>query len=102
MNLHIQMASEFGEFLADGYIGNWFRSLQIESVWDRLETATFDFEGVTNMTDSFVHACFGNMAEEHGEEFLAKIRFKGCSGTVRSFLSIAVGEGLRRHKELHS
>ena len=102
MKLEFQMVNEFGDFLADGHVGNQFRSLRVESVWDRLESVTFDFTGVTNTTDSFVHACFGNMAEEHGDEFLAKVRFKGCSPLVRSFLSIAVSEGMRRHRELHA
>jgi hypothetical protein len=64
-----------------------------------VESVTFDFTGVTNLTDSFVHALFGNMAEEHGEEFVKKVRFKGCSPLVKSFLSIAVSEGLKRHRE---
>ncbi len=101
MNLEISMAREFGDFLADGHVGNQFRSLRIESVWSRVDSVKFDFEGVTNMTDSFAHAFFGNMAEEHGEELLAKVRFIGCSKVVRSFLSIAVSEGLRRHREMH-
>lgn len=101
MKLEIQMVSEFGEFLADGHVGNQFRTLRIESVWDRLESVVFDFADVTNLTDSFVHACFGNMAEEHGEEFTRKVRFKGCSPLVKSFLSIAVSEGLKKHRELH-
>lgn len=102
MKLEFQMVKEFGDFLADGHLGNQFRSLRVESVWTRVELVTFDFAGVTNITDSFVHACFGNMAEEHGEEFLAKVRFKGCSRLVRSFLSIAVSEGMRKHRELHA
>ena len=102
MKLEIQMATEFGEFLADGHVGNQFRALRIESIWDRLESVVFDFTGVTNLTDSFVHACFGNMAEEHGEEFTSKVRFKGCSPLVKSFLSIAVSEGLKKNRELHS
>ena len=102
MKLKFQMATEFGDFLADGHLGNQFRSLRIESIWDRLDSVTFDFSGVTNLTDSFVHACFGNMAEEHGPEFQSKVRFTGCSPLVRSFLSIAVSEGLRKHGELHA
>jgi hypothetical protein len=102
MKLEFQMVSEFGEFLADGHVGNQFRALQIESIWDRVESVTFDFTGVTNLTDSFVHACFGNMAEEHGEDFVKKVRFKGCSPLVKSFLSIAVSEGLKKHREMHS
>lgn len=102
MNLEFDMAHEFGDFLADGHLGNQFRSLRVESVWENIGTVTFDFTGVTNITDSFVHAFFGNMAEEHGEEFRRKVRFKGCSDLVRSFLNISVSEGLRRHRELHS
>jgi len=102
MKLEFHMLSEFGEFLADGHLANKFRSLHIESVWSRAESVVFDFSGVTNLTDSFVHALFGNMAEEHGEEFSKKVRFKGCSPLVRSFVSIAVTEGLRKHRELHA
>jgi len=102
MKLEIQMVTEFGDFLADGHLGNRFRSIQIESVWQQLDTVTFDFSGVTNLTDSFVHACFGNMAEEHGQEFLSKVRFRGCSPLVRSFLSIAIAEGMRNHRKFHA
>ena len=98
MKIEFNMVTEFGEFLADGHLGNQFRNLRIESVWDRVESVTFDVTGVTNLTDSFVHATFGNMAEEHGDEFVAKVKFKGCSPLVRSLLSIAVGEGLRQHR----
>jgi hypothetical protein len=101
MQIEVRMASEFGEnFLADGHVGNQFRSLRIESVWERLDVVVFDFTGITNITDSFAHACFGNIAEEHGEEFFRKVKFKGCSPLIRSFLQIAVSEGLRRNKEL--
>lgn len=102
MKLEFHMVTEFGDFLADGHLGNQFRSLRIECVWDRVESVVFDFTGVTNLTDSFVHAFFGNMAEEHGEEFSRKVRFKGCSPLVRSFLTIAVSEGLKKHGERHS
>jgi len=102
MKLEFQMAAEFSDFLADGHLGNAFRCQRIEPVWEHLESVTFDFTGVTNLTDSFVHATFGNMAELHGDQFLSKVRFKGCSRVVRSFLSIAVAEGMRRHRELHA
>lgn len=102
MKLEFQMITEFGDFLADGHVGNQFRMLEVESVWSHAESILFDFTGVTNLTDSFVHATFGNMAEEHGDEFMAKVRFKGCSPVVKSFLSIAVGEGMRKHQLMHS
>jgi hypothetical protein len=98
-NLEINMAAEFGDFLADGHVGNRFMSMRVESVWPHLETVIFDFTGVHNMTDSFVHATFGNMAEDHGDEFMQKARFKGCNDLIKSFLSIAIGEGLKKHRQ---
>jgi len=37
-----------------------------------------------------------------GDEFSRKVRFKGCSPLVRSFVFIAVSEGLRKHRDLHA
>jgi hypothetical protein len=75
MQLQINMLAEFGDFLADGHVGNRVMSLRVESVWDKCETIVFDFTGVHNITDSFVHATFGNMVEDHGDDFMKKTRF---------------------------
>ena len=40
MKLEFQMVKEFGDVLADGHLGNQFRSLHIESVWDPEESVT--------------------------------------------------------------
>ncbi len=96
MQLEINMLAEFGDFLADGHVGNRVMSLRVERVWDKCETIVFDFTGVHNITDSFVHATFGNMVEDHGEDFMKKTRFKGCSPLIKSFLSIAIGVGMKR------
>ena len=97
MHHEINMLAEFGDFLADGHVGNSVLSLRVNSVWERSELIVFDFSGVHNITDSFVHATFGNMVEDYGQEFMKKVHFKGCSPLIRSFLSIAVGEGMKRH-----
>jgi STAS-like domain of unknown function (DUF4325) len=99
MQLEINMLAEFGDFLADGHVGNRVMSLRVESVWDKCETIVFDFTGVHNITDSFVHATFGNMVEDHGDDFMKKTRFKGCNDLIKSFLSIAIGEGLKKHRQ---
>ena len=97
MKTDLKMAEEFGsDFLADGVVANSFRATQIESVWNQVELFTFNFEGVRNVTDSFVHALFGNLAEDHGRELLVKVRFSGCSELVASMIKTAVGEGFRR------
>lgn len=99
MKLDINMVTEFGEFLADGHVGNHLMSRLVASVWSQCDSILFDFTGVHNLTDSFVNATFGNMAEEHGDEFTKKVRMKGCSPVVKSFLSIAIGEGMKRHQQ---
>jgi hypothetical protein len=99
MNIEINMLTEFGDFLADGHVGHRVMSLRVESVWDKCETIVFDFSGVHNITDSFVHATFGNMAEDHGDDFMKKTRFKGCNDLIKSFLSIAIGEGLKKNRQ---
>ena len=91
----IQMADQFGPFLADGLRANQFRSLHVDSVWDRYEQIVFDFKGVFNLTDSFAFACFGNLAEEHPADFRTKVKFRNCTETVRSFVGAAVAEGMR-------
>jgi STAS-like domain of unknown function (DUF4325) len=78
-NLEINMLAEFGDFLADGHVGNRVMSLRVESVWDKCETIFFDFAGVHNITDSFVHATFGNMPEDHGDDFMNKTRPVGSN-----------------------
>lgn len=91
----IQMAEQFGPFLADGLRANQFRSLHVDSVWERYDRIVFDFQGVFNLTDSFAFACFGNLAEAHAADFRTKVKFRNCTETVRSFVGAAVAEGLR-------
>lgn len=84
----------FGSFLADGDRANQFRFREVESVISDAEMIVFDFSGVENMTDSFANACFGNLAANHANDLLAKVRFANCQPTVRAFLQAAVSLGL--------
>lgn len=89
------MKEQFGEFLADGDLGNRFRFEQVQPALDTSELIVFDLAGVTNMTDSFVNACFANLAAERPEAVLGKVKFENCTEVVRQFISSAISLGLR-------
>lgn len=92
------MKELFGEFLADGDQANAFRFLEVESKLASNVLVVFDFEGVTNMNESFGHALFGNLAEDHPSDLVDKIRFKNCSPLIRGFLASAISFGIERGK----
>ncbi|MFV0415585.1 MAG: STAS-like domain-containing protein [Chthoniobacterales bacterium] len=95
----IPMREHFGAFLGDGDLGNKFRFCEIELLVNKTDQIVFDFEGVTNMTDSFANACFGNLAEDHAFEMASKFRFKNCSPLIRQSLSAALNAGIQRGKQ---
>lgn len=94
-----RMVDFFGSFLADGLRSNEFRATKVEPVWSAHDRIVFDFDGVTNMTDSFAFGCFTNLAEEHRDDFLAKVRLKNCDPLIRALLSNAVAMGLQSPRQ---
>lgn len=93
MSHTFKMFDLFGSFLADGDVGNRFRFCEVEPALSRHEQIIFDFEGVTNMTDSFCNACFENLATEHPAEVRAKVRFQNCSPLIKDFVGSALANG---------
>lgn len=89
MKKNIQMKDRFGPFLSDGNSGNEFRFCEIEPLVSQGFHVVLDFEGVTNMTDSFANACFGHLFRHLDFELRGKVSFMNCSPTVRGFLSSA-------------
>ena len=96
MNHVFSMKETFGEFLADGDLANRFRFTEVESQLGLNVLVVFDFSGVTNMTESFAHACFGALEEDHQQSLFEKVRFSNCSPLIRSFISAAMQQGLVR------
>jgi hypothetical protein len=95
------MKERFGDFLADGDLANRFRFEEIQPALASNDAIVFDFAGVTNMTDSFVNACFANLAADHPKAVLAKVTFENCTDVVQQFLSSAVSLGLRMAESSH-
>lgn len=47
-----------------------------------------DFTGVTNTTQSFMHALISEAIREHGIDVLDRMSFKGCNDNVRNVVGI--------------
>lgn len=100
METVFKMERLFGTFLADGDVGNRFRFCEVDAVLSRGEVAIFDFEGVTNMTDSFSNACFANLFADHPTaDSEQRIQFRNCTSLVKMFVqrSIALGRARGQH-----
>ena len=85
-----------GDFLADGHLANKFRFSEIEPLFAMHGQVVFDFQGISNITDSFANGLIGNLAELHPDTFSSKVRFRNCTLAVRSALQLAIGLGLQR------
>lgn len=93
MSHTFKMLDLFGPFLADGDVGNRFRFCEVEPALGRNDQIIFDFEGITNMTDSFCNACFENLATEHPAGVRQKVRFQNCSPLIKDFVGSSVASG---------
>ena len=54
------------------------------------EKITLDFDGVTLVTQSFIHALLSDVLRTEGEKALKKIEFKNCVDVVRGIISTVV------------
>ncbi len=90
------MSKQFGSFLADGERANMFRHFEVETALSECDRVVFDFEGVTNMTDSFCNACFGNLFVDHPHSLDGKLEFRNCSPLIQSFLKFAIALGRKQ------
>jgi len=95
-----KMCELFGSFLADGDLGNRFRFCEVEPMLEKATIVSFDFEGVTNMTDSFCRACFETLAAQHSSIVKKKVRFQNCSLLIRSFISDALASGFAQARDV--
>ena len=54
------------------------------------ETVLVDFESVTLVTQSFIHALISDVLRDGGEDVLDRIDFRNCSDVVRGIISTVV------------
>lgn len=98
MSLLIQLASEFGDFCADGATAAEFRYRMIDPFVQMHERIVLDFDGVRNMNSSFANALIANLISQHPEA-LPKLRFTGCNARIRVSVESALALGMERLRE---
>ncbi|MFT5632546.1 MAG: hypothetical protein ACI9SQ_000252 [Rubritalea sp.] len=90
MKYELRLHDEVGSFAGNGTLANQIRIDKVEPHWEQSERITLNFEGVNSMTDSFVNAFVGNIAEAHPDDFREKLRFTNCSSLVKTFIKSAL------------
>lgn len=90
MKTVFKLSERFGTFLSDGSSANVFRFTEVEPAITTGITVVLDFEGVTNMTDSFGNALIGGLVHNHPEILNGGIEFKNCNPVMRTLVSLAI------------
>ncbi len=97
MNLELNLAKDFGTFLAEGALAAAYRLQRIEPFYHAYGEIVLDFTGVRNINSSFANALISPLVEQHGgEAALTKLRFCGCNAVVRVMIESALALGLER------
>lgn len=99
MNKVFHMEERFGSFLASGDLANKFRFIEVEPELALGNNVLFDFQGVTNMTSSFVNAMVATLVAHHIEDFGERLRFANCDPLIKQIILGAVALGRREARE---
>jgi hypothetical protein len=86
----INMFERVGDFGEDKDIAAALREEFIKPTVARGCAITLDFDGVTLVTQSFIHALISNVLRASGENVLDLIEFKHCAEVVRGIISTVV------------
>jgi hypothetical protein len=86
----IKMFPIVGDFGEDKDAASQIRKEKIAPSIKRNENVTIDFEGVTLVTQSFIHALISDILRVYSENALNHLEFKNCSDVVRGIISTVV------------
>jgi hypothetical protein len=86
----ILLAEVVGEFAEDKDAAAKLRREVILPALASGETVEIDFAGVSLTTQSFIHALISQALREHGEEALARMKFKNCQTAPRGIVETVV------------
>lgn len=86
----IKMYDIFGDFAEDKDAAARLREDKIKPCITSGETITLDFDGVTLVTQSFIHALISNVLRIEGEVALDFLDFRNCVPVVKGIVSTVV------------
>jgi anti-anti-sigma regulatory factor len=99
MNERISIASEFGQFCADGGQASTFRLARLELLLSTCDKLILDFDGVRNMNSSFANALVAPLAALY-PDLQNQLVFANCNQSVRVLLIAAVQLGNSRNRDV--
>ncbi|MFZ1431658.1 MAG: STAS-like domain-containing protein [Geminicoccaceae bacterium] len=79
-----------GDFGEDKDAAAKLREESLKIFIEQRENVTIDFEGVTLVTQSFIHALISNILRTNGEVSLEYLEFRNCNDLVRGIISTVV------------
>jgi hypothetical protein len=100
--MKISMFEIVGDFGEDKDAAASLRDAKIRPSIQREERVYLDFDGVTLVTQSFIHALISDVLRTTGEDTLDLIEFENCAGIVRGIISTVVQYSLDSMSESDS
>jgi uncharacterized protein DUF4325 len=86
----INMFEIFGDFGEDKDVAARLREEKLKPSMAKGESIVLDFQGVTLVTQSFIHALISNVLRTQGEGALDLLDFKNCVPVVKGIVSTVV------------
>jgi len=86
----IRMFDLVGDFGEDKDAAASLRETEIKPEVRQDRPLVIDFEGVTLVTQSFIHALISDVLRTGGEDVLELVSFNNCSEVVRGIVSTVV------------
>jgi hypothetical protein len=86
----IKMIEEVGSFAEDKDVAARIRNETLLPTIKKNESVVLDFDGVTLVTQSFIHALIAQVLRENGERTLKLIQFKNCTAVAKGIIETVV------------
>jgi len=80
----------FGDFAEDKDKARDLRISKVIPSLNKGENIIFDFKGVNNATQSFIHALISDLLRKNGIDVLDNIEFKNCNDKIQTIITIVV------------
>ena len=77
-----------GAFAENKDVARELRLTKILPALEKSEEVVLDFENVTAVTQSFIHALISDVIRKRGIDVLNEISFKNCNETVKKVIRI--------------
>lgn len=71
-------------------IAQLIRKEEIIPALQRGDDVVLDFQGITETTQSFIHALISDLFRLYGSNTLERIEFKNCTSTIKKIIEIVV------------